>query len=278
MAKITKKIKAERRGSRGKFPKTSEAIAREKIAILLCLLDFHDDPNCTTETILRRLRQIEERNCKNPKQHSSSGMTVIRKITFKFDGKKYVNQAAPPDASYNLDSENPKMISYDGKEGDQKSFQQQPKKKKNGNEDHGDHIVMENPSCSDDNMKVGDFITSIGGSEAELVIRKTLTKSDCDKGLGRLLIPAIQVKNPGFLAVDEKRRLEMKECISVDVFDPQRRKWTLNLAQWKMKNENYALRTKWKNIVCANGFKENTVIRVFSFRLQQKLCFAVVRD
>ncbi|KAK9048420.1 hypothetical protein SSX86_032617 [Deinandra increscens subsp. villosa] len=276
MAKITKKIKAaERRGSRGKFPKTSsEAICREKIAMLLCLLDFHDDPTCTTETMLRRLRQIEERNPKH-----SSATTVIRKITFKFDGKKYVNQAAPPDASDNLDSENPKMISYDGKESDQKSFQQQAKKKKiSGNDQDGDHIVTENPSCSDDIMKFGDFIKSIGGSEIELVIRKTLTKSDCDKGLGRLLIPAIQVKNPGFLAVDEKRRLEMKECISVDVFDPQRRKWTLNLAQWNMKNGNYALRTKWKNIVRENGFKENTVIRVFSFRVQQKLCFVVVRD
>ncbi|KAK9072085.1 hypothetical protein SSX86_008517 [Deinandra increscens subsp. villosa] len=218
--------------------------------------------------------QIQERN-KNP---DNSSTRRVRKITFKFDGKKYVSH--PLERRTTSVSENPScskmMINCSG---DPPSFEKKYPEmlKKNPSTYSHDHIGDNKNSDGDHMTEIKDYIKSVGGSEAELVIEKKLTKSDCDKNLGRLLIPAIQVKNPGFLALNEKRKLQMKECISVEVFDPQRRTWMLNLAQWKKKNENYALRTKWKDLVVANGWKENMIIQVLSFRINEKLCFAVVR-
>ncbi|MFS7913414.1 putative DNA-binding pseudobarrel domain superfamily [Helianthus anomalus] len=51
----------------------------------------------------------------------------------------------------------------------------------------------------------------------------------------------------------------------------------LNLAQWKMKHENYVLKTNWKKLILANRLKENMVIQVWSIQVDQKLCLAVVR-
>ncbi|KAK1436050.1 hypothetical protein QVD17_01825 [Tagetes erecta] len=123
-----------------------------------------------------------------------------------------------------------------------------------------------------------DFITSIGGSEVELVIEKRLTQSDVNKNHGRLLIPAMKVKNQGFLNDDEKMKLGNKEDVSVLVFDPEKRRWVLNLGKWRMSNEYYVLKTKWNDVVNANELKEGMVMRVFSFRVHDdhKLCFALV--
>ncbi|XP_076929817.1 B3 domain-containing protein At2g32645-like [Bidens hawaiensis] len=129
------------------------------------------------------------------------------------------------------------------------------------------------PNSSD--QKTKDFIKSVGGSEAELVIEKRLTVSDVSGNLGRLLIP---VKNPGFLTGEEKAILGEKQNVSVLVFDPERRKVALNLGKWKMSKEYYVLKTNWNQVVCTNGLKEEMVIRVLLFRdVQQKLCFAIDR-
>ncbi|MFS7953254.1 putative DNA-binding pseudobarrel domain superfamily [Helianthus anomalus] len=119
-----------------------------------------------------------------------------------------------------------------------------------------------------------DFIKSVGGSEAEFVIEKRLTVSDVNPNQGRLLIPVLQLKNKkGFVTADEETMMGMKEDVSVWVFDPERRKSTLNLAKWKMSKECYVLKTKWNHVVKTNGFKEEMVIRVLSFRVDHQLCF-----
>ncbi|KAM0024038.1 putative transcription factor B3-Domain family [Helianthus debilis subsp. tardiflorus] len=239
-------------------------MGRMKIAKLLSLMGFHDDdPDATTQIMRQRLREIEERTT------AANCSTTTRKLKIKFGGKASVIQEDPTNhdtepGSSSLPSEN-----RDNEDGVMEL---------NNGDNMGTHstsVALENPNS--DHMEIEDFIRSIGGSEVKLVIEKMLTKSDCEKSQGRLLIPTLQVKNHGFLWMDEEDKLGNKESISVEVFDPERRKLTLNLVQWKMTKKTYALKTNWKKLVITNGLKESMVIRVLSFRLDQKLCFAVVR-
>ncbi|KAM0011449.1 putative transcription factor B3-Domain family [Helianthus debilis subsp. tardiflorus] len=239
-------------------------MGRMKIAKLLSLMGFHDDdPDATTQIMRQRLREIEERTT------AANCSTTTRKLKIKFGGKASVIQEDPTNhdtepGSSSLPSEN-----RDNEDGVMEL---------NNGDNMGTHstsVALENPNS--DHMEIEDFIRSIGGSEVKLVIEKMLTKSDCEKSQGRLLIPTLQVKNHGFLWMDEEDKLGNKESISVEVFDPERRKLTLNLVQWKMTKKTYALKTNWKKLVITNGLKESMVIRVLSFRLHQKLCFAVVR-
>ncbi|KAI3716810.1 hypothetical protein L1987_67976 [Smallanthus sonchifolius] len=261
-----------------KTTKTKEQRGRMKIAKLLSLMDFHDDDHDTTvEIMLRRLRQIEGKTQIATLHKTPS---PIKKFTIKFGGKtivKFPVQTSVSEIIAGRDDD-------DDMEIDHSSF-----------EDHGSNMInydqsfeeiqlmdMETSLASENPnfggiLEIEDFIKSIGGTEAVLVIEKKLTKSDCDKNQGRLLIPVLQVKNPGFLRMNEREKLGMREDASVEVFDPERYKSTLNLAQWKMKNENYVLKTSWRNLVFKNGLKENMVIRVLAFRVDQQLCFAVER-
>ncbi|KAI3823727.1 hypothetical protein L1987_05167 [Smallanthus sonchifolius] len=266
--------------SMAKITKEKERRGRKKIAELLSLMGFHDDDHDTTvEIMLRRLRQIEG---KTQVATAHEKPSPIKKITIKFGGKTFVKvplQTSVSEiivvrddddmeidySSNDISSENHEsnMINYD------QSFEEIRLMNMETN------LPSENPNSG--GMEIEDFITSIGGSEAILVIEKKLTKSDCDKNQGRLLIPVLQVKNHGFLRMNEREKLGIREDVSVEVFDPERCKSTLNLAQWKMKNENYVLKTNWRKLVLKNGLKENMVIRVLAFRVDQQLCFAVVR-
>ncbi|KAI3716809.1 hypothetical protein L1987_67975 [Smallanthus sonchifolius] len=265
-----------------KITKTKEQRGRMKIAKLLSLMGFHDDDHDTTvEIMLRRLRQIEGKTQVATLHKTPS---PIKKFTIKFGGKTIVKVplqtsvseiiAGSPDddddddmeidySSFDFEDHGSNMINYD------QSFEETRFMNMETN------LPSENPNFG--GMEIEEFIASIGGSEAVLVIEKKITKSDCDKSQGRLLIPVLQVKNPGFLRMNEREKLGMREDVSVEVFDPERCKSTLNLAQWKMKNENYVLKTNWRKLVFKNGLKENTVIRVLAFRVDQQLCFAVVR-
>ncbi|KAK1408171.1 hypothetical protein QVD17_39806 [Tagetes erecta] len=254
--------------------KTREEIGRKKIGTLLSLMGFHDDdPDATARIMRERLRQIEEQTKKR---------STIKKINFKFGGKTVfkVPLQTPTmgdDDDMQIDSSNHSSKDMINNNNNVIEVDQGIEEKNNsGNEDGvmETNLSSENPNCDTD---IKEFIKSIGGSKVELVIEKKLTKSDCDKNQGRLLIPELQVMSRGFLGIDEKRKLEMRECISVEMFDPERRKIMLNLGQWKMKHENYVLKTNWNKLVFMNGLRENMVVRLLSFRVDQKLCFAVVR-
>ncbi|GJS33855.1 B3 domain-containing protein, DNA-binding pseudobarrel domain protein [Tanacetum coccineum] len=130
-----------------------------------------------------------------------------------------------------------------------------------------------------DSRNLKDFIKSIGGTKVEFVMEKKLTKTDVTKSQGRLLIPKLQVKNDVFLTEDEENKLRInKESIKVRVLDPERRTFTMNLGIWcMMKSENYVLKSGWNQVVDMNGLKENMIVRVWSFRADQQMWFAVVR-
>ncbi|KAM0067161.1 putative DNA-binding pseudobarrel domain superfamily [Helianthus debilis subsp. tardiflorus] len=163
---------------------------------------------------------------------------TVRKIIFKFGGSKTV------------------LHKHDDMEKDSR------------NASHSETLMCKRQKKSDEGVM--DFIKSVGGSEAEFVIEKRLTVSD--------VTPVLQLKNKkGFLTADEDTMMGKKEDVSVWVFDPERRKSTLNLAKWKMSKECYVLKTNWNHVVKTNGFKEEMVIRVLSFRVDRQLCFLLDR-
>ncbi|KAL8256142.1 hypothetical protein R6Q59_031209 [Mikania micrantha] len=218
----------------------------------------------------KRLRQIEERARIMHQKRSK-----IRKITIKFDGRRSFLTREEPATRF-PDEASVSEIGDDHMEIDDHRSERTNVHALNNNSTAGrnnEDDDSENPNS------IQHFIASIGGSDVVLVMEKKLTKSDCDKNQGRLLMPILKVNNTGFLSMNEKKKLTgvIRESISVEVFDPKRRKLTLNLAQWKMKNENLVFKTNWVKLVHTNGFKENMVIRVLAFRVDQRLCFAVVR-
>ncbi|KAF5794426.1 putative B3 DNA binding domain, DNA-binding pseudobarrel domain superfamily [Helianthus annuus] len=216
---------------------------RRRIKNFLAAINYHDDDLQTTIKIMRmKLLEIQQRD-------SSAVINkpqTVRKIIFKFSGSKTV------------------LHKHDDIEKDSRNMSHSETKRQKIN-NGGMQFVM-------------DFIKSVGGSEAQFVIEKRLTISDVNPNQGRLLIPVLQLKNKkGFLTADEETMMGNKEDVSVWVFDPERRKSMLNLAKWKMSKECYVLKTNWNQVVKANGFKEEIVIRVLSFRVDDQLCFVLDR-
>ncbi|PWA91057.1 hypothetical protein CTI12_AA094550 [Artemisia annua] len=129
-----------------------------------------------------------------------------------------------------------------------------------------------------------EFITSdeINGSDMKLVIQKTLYASDLNRNQNRLNMPFKQVETHDFLTHEEKHLLGNNSEIKVHILGPnlQMYKKPMWLKIWSMScTKNYVLKTNWSDFVMANKnvLKENKTIQVWSFRKNEKLCFAVVR-
>ncbi|XP_076917819.1 B3 domain-containing protein At5g24050-like [Bidens hawaiensis] len=241
-------------------------------------MNYHDpDLQNTIKLMRKKLVEIQRREAGGDMMIKKP--PTVRKLIIKFGGSSTSLPIARPHSET-------LVISGDHKDAiktDSKTLMCK-RQKINDNID-GDHMqlndstttmFLENPKANE-GVNVMDFIKSIGGSEAELVIEKTLTRTDVTDNQGRLLIPVLKVCSQGFLTADEKILLGKKQDISVPVFDPKRRKLMLNLAKWSMSKECYVLKTNWNQVVKTNRFKEGTVIRVLSLRVHQKLCFALDR-
>nr|XP_043626958.1 putative B3 domain-containing protein At2g27410 [Erigeron canadensis] len=130
--------------------------------------------------------------------------------------------------------------------------------------------------------KLKHFITGkMNGVDMQLVIRKKLYKSDLERGLNRLSMPANQVETQEFLTEDEKRILEQEEDIEVRLVGPTLKmyKEPLKLKMWTMNQSyNYVLITNWNHFVANHKevLREGTKIQVWSFRRNRQLCFALV--
>lgn len=263
---------------------TNEKRCRKNIAKLLSLIGFQDDDPETTIKIMRqKLKEIQEKeaNVTAAANKNKKLSPNVKKVTFKFGGKtSYIIREKQVEENTNFADIAKKKLS-DIKRVANLKFKGESSSSA-GTRNYMEIDDSRNHEDDDDDdgvMDLDDFIRSINGTKGELVIEKQLTSSDVGKSHGRLLIPALRVMNPAsFLTRDEKWELENKENISVWVFDPKRRIFQLNLGQWNMsEKKNYVLKTQWNQLVSMNGFKENMVIQVLSFRVDQQLCFALVR-
>ncbi|KAK1425539.1 hypothetical protein QVD17_20892 [Tagetes erecta] len=123
------------------------------------------------------------------------------------------------------------------------------------------------------------------GTDLKLVIQKNLYPSDTRQGQNRLSMPINQLETNEFLSADEKRILNNKVLkeneIEVLVMDGLAFECVvpMKLTMWHMASTvNYVLKTRWYEFWLAN--KDHLLckskIQVWSFRQDEKLCFAVV--
>ncbi|KAI3755295.1 hypothetical protein L1987_55091 [Smallanthus sonchifolius] len=162
-------------------------------------------------------------------------------------------------------------------------------------EDHHDHkkrnvaVVVRTPpppvlTVSTERLK--EFIVNeMKGTNVKLVIQKTLYKSDTEKGLNRLNMPVNQLENNEFLTADEKQTLNKRNTkdndIEVLLLGPTLEVYgePMKLKMWHMASTvNYVLTTAWFKFWKENEvhLPKNSKIKVWSFRRDQQLCFAVV--
>ncbi|XLS91311.1 hypothetical protein HN51_067319 [Arachis hypogaea] len=130
-----------------------------------------------------------------------------------------------------------------------------------------------------------NLISDMGGSRITLLIEKTLYPSDLNPQQNRLSIPSQRVKDKDFLLPTELETLEEKKGIKVKLIQPSLEITELTLIKWFMhkgpKSEkvsvSYILRSNWVKVAKANNLQKDDVIQVWSFRVEDKLCMAIVK-
>ena len=120
----------------------------------------------------------------------------------------------------------------------------------------------------------------IKGSEIKLVIQKVLYMSDLLKSQNRLNLPFKNLETKDFLTDKEKTDLERGEEIVVPLLGPTLRMYDepMKLKIWPMaRTYNYVLMNKWNNFVeeSKDYLKHLSTIQLWSFRVDQQLCFAL---
>ena len=148
------------------------------------------------------------------------------------------------------------------------------------NKKKGKIVVVDNHEAI---TQLKEFITSdkISGSDMKLVIQKTLYASDLKRSQNRLNMPFTLVQTHDFLTPEEKKVIGIKTEMKVQIMGPnlQMQEKPLSLKIWSMsRSGNYVLTSNWCEFVEENKnvLKENTTIQVWSFRKDEKLCFAVI--
>ncbi|KAI3744255.1 hypothetical protein L1987_57332 [Smallanthus sonchifolius] len=127
-------------------------------------------------------------------------------------------------------------------------------------------------------------VNELKGTDMKLVIQKNLYHSDTIQSQNRLSMPMNQLETDDFLTVDEKKILDIKNPkeneIEVSLVGPTLEMYCLpmKLKMWHMASTmNYVLKTHWFEFWEDNAeyLQEDVKIQVWSFRIDEKLCFAI---
>ncbi|KAL5764786.1 hypothetical protein ACOSQ2_017380 [Xanthoceras sorbifolium] len=128
-----------------------------------------------------------------------------------------------------------------------------------------------------------NLIESLKGTDIRFVIQKVIYKSDVNKN-SRMSIPERQVRQQ-FLTENEIRGFDRGFRVPLEVFiEPSLDIFHgIDLFRWELKKKNapptyqYVLIKEWKNVRTRNGLEVGDEVQVWSFRIQEKLCLALVR-
>jgi len=123
-------------------------------------------------------------------------------------------------------------------------------------------------------------IAEMEGSEVTLLIQKSLYKTDFSPDHNRLSLPLNQIKKLDFLRESESRLFEKnkKHTLDVVLIEPSLNDRTIGFGKWKLgKTSSYVLKRTWTKVAKENRLTENDVVQVWSFRVQEKLCMALVK-
>ncbi|KAJ9185767.1 hypothetical protein P3X46_005361 [Hevea brasiliensis] len=120
-------------------------------------------------------------------------------------------------------------------------------------------------------------IENKGGIDIKLVIMKQMFPTDLNTHHDRLSIPFNQIKNSDFLNEKEKKKLEKQENISVTVMEPCGEESQLCLRKWNLAITSSYVLTSWNKVLARKEFKQNDVIQLWSFRVQEELHLALIK-
>ncbi|KAJ9185694.1 hypothetical protein P3X46_005292 [Hevea brasiliensis] len=126
-------------------------------------------------------------------------------------------------------------------------------------------------------------IKEMHGTEVQLVITKTITNTDRKDAQGRLSMPKRQILCE-FLKEDEREKLEKNEDMKVKIMiDPNLKLSDMIFKRWNMRkpkgntSTSFVFRTHWNDLRKKIGVKSGELIQVWSFRVEEKLYFALIR-
>ncbi|KAF1877571.1 hypothetical protein Lal_00040287 [Lupinus albus] len=127
-------------------------------------------------------------------------------------------------------------------------------------------------------------INEMNGNEITLLITKSLFDSDLNGQQNRLSIPSTKIENANFLREGELEDLDRGKSMEVKLIEPSLEVTSIILAKWNMRKNNgkisfsYVLRSpSWKKVIRDNQLRINDNIQVWSFRVQEELCMAMVK-
>ncbi|XP_074317953.1 uncharacterized protein LOC141654735 [Silene latifolia] len=128
-------------------------------------------------------------------------------------------------------------------------------------------------------------IKKLNGRNIQRIEEKPLTASDVRPNLCRLLLNQKNlVVKPKFLTDDEEKKIAKKdEYINAKLIEPMGCYQEIKVNKWHMNHNSYnTLLKPWKELAASNGFGENDVVQVWSFRfdddkVRNQLGIAIVR-
>ncbi|KAL5780911.1 hypothetical protein ACOSQ2_011648 [Xanthoceras sorbifolium] len=128
--------------------------------------------------------------------------------------------------------------------------------------------------------RVRILIEKLNGTNIILVAEKQITSTDLNEKENRLLLAEKKILNE-FVTPEEEHELNEKRGVKVTVIQPCLETTpNLQLKKWAMKENFYfALIGNWSSIANnkKNRLRKNCMIRLFSFRKESSLYFALVR-
>lgn len=156
---------------------------------------------------------------------------------------------------------------------------QNPKKRPPRPPYHPPSITEPPPEMPD---RVRQKIAEMGGDNVIFVIEKMLFWTDTSSQHNRLSMPVNKIQRD-FVTEEERRALNSTNPdvngIEVILVEPSLRVEEVMLKKWKMKETSilYVLIKNWHYIAERNGLHAYDIVRVWSFRIGSRLCFAVVK-
>ncbi|KAH7839701.1 hypothetical protein Vadar_007547 [Vaccinium darrowii] len=137
-------------------------------------------------------------------------------------------------------------------------------------------VITENIPDLPSDLK--ERIKNLGGTEASLVIQKGLYATDVSSGHGRLSLPWLQIKDKEFLSEKEKDFLDRKRDVVPEMearlIGENGKEHEMAIRVW---NGVPNLVKGWNGVVIDHGLGLGRIVQLWSFRVEGKLWFALVK-
>ncbi|KAI8569197.1 hypothetical protein RHMOL_Rhmol02G0260200 [Rhododendron molle] len=180
--------------------------------------------------------------------------------------------------------------------------------KKRANEKKANNLVQEKKKVNnivlqeivpDLPAEFKERIQNLGGTEATLVLQKELTATDMSTSHTRLSLPRGKLKDKkfldkAFLATRPSGKLKDKKFLdkafsatrqngnvvakmSARLIVENGKEHEIDIRQWNMNKGTYCMVKGWNEVVSEHKLRAKWVVQLWSFRVEEKLWFALVK-